>query len=171
MVHPSAITHEAMGREAGSRAASLSQGQGRERDRPRAGNGAEGDALREHGGGAGVLRPRSKRWADTRIQGTTQRQVAAMFPEQLPPAVQVVFARQVGKPAPLLILIRTSWGQLVDTVRPQRVVNVAQLSPTGPCAEPRNLAQSRNLDETPNRGDCLIGRLNSKVALCHQPVR
>ena len=45
---------------------------------------AEGTALRKSGRGAGYLDHWEERWADTRIHGTTKRQVAAMFAEEKP---------------------------------------------------------------------------------------
>jgi hypothetical protein len=45
----------------------------------------QGPALRDARGGTGLSRWLDAHWADTRIHGTTKRQVAAMFAEERPP--------------------------------------------------------------------------------------
>ena len=66
-------------------ARSGSKGQGGAQRRPRQEHTAEGPALREPGRGADLPRSLgSSSWADTRIHGTTKRQVAAMFAEEKP---------------------------------------------------------------------------------------
>ena len=65
-------------------AASRSQGEGRVGGAPRPAEGA-GSALRVDRRGADLSRPLgARRWADTRIHGTTKRQVAAMYAEEKP---------------------------------------------------------------------------------------
>ena len=71
-------------RAAVPRRRSRSQGQSRVGDRPHAGDAAQGPALRDARGGQAYLDRWEARWADTRIHGTTKRQVAAMFAEERP---------------------------------------------------------------------------------------
>ncbi len=59
-----------------------SEGQGRSERRPHAADSAPRHALREHRGRTDYLDHWDARWADTRIHGTTKRQVAAMFAEE-----------------------------------------------------------------------------------------
>jgi len=78
-------------RKAGSRRASVSrersgsEGQGGVGRGPRAEDAAQGPALRNRAEEAQAYLDRwEERWADTRIHGTTKRQVAAMFAEEKP---------------------------------------------------------------------------------------
>jgi hypothetical protein len=73
------------GRAAVSRPRSRSQRQGRSRRAACAADAAEGPTLRESRGRAeAYLDQWEARWADTRIHGTTKRQVAVMFAEERP---------------------------------------------------------------------------------------
>ena len=72
-------------RAAVPRAPSRPQGQGRVGRRPRAAHAAARPALREARGRRRRISITGRaRWADTRIHGTTKRQVAAMFAEEQP---------------------------------------------------------------------------------------
>ena len=63
---------------------SRSRREGRIGNRPHAEDAAAGYALRDARRGAGLSRSVGPRWADTRIHGTTKRQVAVMFAEEHP---------------------------------------------------------------------------------------
>ena len=79
------LAHYGVGRAPVPRPPSRSQGQGRVERRPHAADAAARDALRESRRAARqYLDHWETRWADTRIHGTTKRQVAAMFAEEQP---------------------------------------------------------------------------------------
>ena len=71
-------------RAAVPRRRSRSQGQGRSRRRPRAEDAAQGLRFETLEEAQAYLDRWEERWADTRIHGTTKRQVAAMFAEEQP---------------------------------------------------------------------------------------